>query len=79
MDFRSIGMFKRFDISTDFINNDPAQRNECEEFRQCKSFIEDLVVVNDVAESAVALTQDYIGLVRSEENFQDLLLVSQNF
>ena len=77
VDSRSLGIFKRFDLPTGFLDKDPTQWNECEEFQQCRLYFADMVVVNDVAERGVKLTQDYIGQVRTEEYFQDLLLVSQ--
>jgi hypothetical protein len=56
---KSIGMFKRFEISTQFLTIDPANWNNHEDYIIGKQIINSLKVVNDTAERGVKLIEEY--------------------
>jgi len=77
VDSGSTKIFERFHLSTEFLDKDPSKWEELGAFQEARAFFSDFQVVNNSAERAVALTQEYLGQVKSEENLQDLLLVAQ--
>ena len=78
VDSQSIKIFERYGLPTDFLAIDPSQWGESVAYQECKEFFREFVVVNDAAERSVALTREYLGLVKSEDQYQNLLLVAQH-
>ena len=72
-------LFERMQFSEDFLEVDPEDWNEREDFQNAKAVIKDLKVVNDHAERGVALVQELSGiLTKNEEQFQFLMQVVQD-
>jgi len=57
--FKSINMFDRFNIQTNFLSLDPIYWEENEEYKKGKEIVESLKVVNDTAERHVKLMEEY--------------------
>lgn len=76
--FKSIGMFKRFGISTHFLNIDPAHWNNQEEYKNGKDIINSLKVVNDTAERGVKLMEEYNNKFTKDEEQKQFLLQVNN-
>ena len=72
-----LNLFQRFGLKSDFIHYDPANWPFREVFQSACNFFADLNVTNDAAERGVALTQEYLGRVKSESNLQSLLVAAQ--
>lgn len=63
-------------ISSKFLLEDPEKWEHLQEYRQSKSQIEKLQVINDCAERGVALIQSYCGrITKNEDQLQYLLQV----
>lgn len=72
--------FKALGISTDFFDQPAKNWNSDVEYRKGEEIVSHLKVVNDHAERAIKLMQDYNGYVtRKETNFQNLLLNVEDF
>lgn len=72
--------FKRFDISTDFLQKDPSEWNEMPEYQNAKQKLSELEVVNDFAERGVKLMKDFNkSSTKDEETKQFLLQVVSNY
>lgn len=68
--------FDRFEISTNFLNEDPLKWNKNEAYNKGKNLINNLNVVNDTAERGVKLIEEYNKvLTKKEEEKQYLLQV----
>lgn len=79
-DFVSAGtvkLFERFDLDYGFLCHDPVTWPSRDDFKAASTFFSRLNVTNDVAERGVSLTQEYLGNLKSESNFQNLLIVAQ--
>jgi len=69
----TLNFFKTLGIGTDFC--EPAEMwSTNDSYKRGKEVVDGLKVVNDHAERAVKLIQDYNKIVRSEQHFPDLLL-----
>ena len=53
--------------------------SQFEQFKVMEKFVNNLPVINDSAERAMALIKTFIGKVHNEKDRQDLLQVVQNF
>lgn len=71
---KSIGMFKRFQISTQFLTIDPANWNNHEDYKVGKQIINSLKVVNDTAERGVKLIEEYNKKFTKNEEQKQLVL-----
>lgn len=72
----ALQLFRRFDISHDFLHKDPEHWETDETFTRAKSIIDSLTVGNEPAERGVKLIEDYTGtLTKDEEQLQFLLQV----
>ncbi|XP_029347904.1 uncharacterized protein LOC115034697 [Acyrthosiphon pisum] len=77
---KSIGMFKRFQISTQFLTIDPANWNNHEDYITGKHIINSLKVVNDTAERGVKLIEEYNKkFTKNEEQKQHVLQTVQDY
>ncbi|XP_044587995.1 uncharacterized protein LOC123267437 [Cotesia glomerata] len=73
---RSINLFKSFDLSYDFIDEDVTLWPQNLNYKRNLEYFEKLRVVNDVAERGVALIEQYNRcLTKNEEQLQYLLQV----
>lgn len=70
----SLKLFSRFRINTDFLNQDPITWNTNVSYLNGKEVIKSLKVINDIAERAVKLIQDYNGRVVRDAEQQEFLL-----
>lgn len=73
----TVKLFENFGLRNSFLSHKPETWHSKKDFEAAKNFFSLLHVTNDTAERGVALTQEYMGRVRSEEYFQNLLLVAQ--
>ncbi|KAG7168401.1 hypothetical protein Hamer_G002435, partial [Homarus americanus] len=63
-------------LNSGFVSKDPSQWNDNPQFLQSREILQELQVVNDVAERAVKLIQDYnSSITKSEDQKQYLLQV----
>jgi len=76
---KSLTLFERFNMPTSFLSLPPIEWESDEDYQRCVTFFGKLTVVNDVAERGVALTTQYVGHLRDEENTQNLLLVAKDY
>lgn len=74
----SLNLFKRFNLSTDFLNNHPSTWDTDEHYVAALNCITNLKVVNDCAERMVKLMKDFNGeLTKDEEQLQYILQIVQ--
>lgn len=66
--------FKRFDISMDFFTSNPESWNDLEGYQKGKNIVKNLNVVNDSAERAIKLVQDYHDKITKDEEQRQYLL-----
>lgn len=72
----TIKVFKRFNIPTDFLEEDPRFWEKNERFKKGQEIVSRLSVVNDCAERGIKLIQEYHGkITKDEEQKQHLLKV----
>lgn len=77
---QSFNFFERFDISKEFVALDPTLWSSNEDFLKGLRIVENLKVVNDTAERAVRLIEEYNNiLTRNEDQKQFLLQVVTEF
>lgn len=73
---KSLDLFMKFDLPTDFLEKEISTWSEDESYIECAKFFETLKVTNDVAERGVALIEEYNNyLTKDEEQLQYLLQV----
>lgn len=70
----SINFFRRFDIKTSFLNRDPQFWNTSEDYQDAIRKLQTLKVVNDCAERAVKLIEDFNPIITKNENQKQYLL-----
>ena len=76
----SINFFRRFDIKTSFLNIDPQFWNINEDYQDAKKKLQSLKVVNDCAERAVKLIEDFNSIItKNEEQKQYLLQIVADY
>lgn len=66
-------VFKRFQISMDFLQKDPSSWKDCEDYRKGKFIIQKLKVVNDCAERGIKLVEDYHEKITKDEQQRQYL------
>ncbi|XP_050540810.1 uncharacterized protein LOC126905291 [Daktulosphaira vitifoliae] len=71
---KSIEMFKRFKIQTNFLSIDPAYWNYQEDFKTGREIIKSLKIVNDTAERGVKLMEEYNDKFTKDEEQKQFLL-----
>lgn len=72
--------FKRFEISTDFLQNEPSEWNQIAEYKNAKEMLSNLQVVNDFSERGVKLMKDFNkSITKDEETKQFLLQVVSDY
>jgi len=73
---RSLNMFRRFHISTDFLTTDPSRWKDQKGYNNGKVIIASLKVVNDTAERGVKLMEEFNQrFTENEEQKQFVLQV----
>jgi len=76
----SLNLFKRFNISTDFLYNEPAKWELNEQYQKGKRILSALKCVNDIAERGVKLMEEFNEkFTKNEEQKQFLLQVVQEY
>lgn len=65
---KSAEMFRRFKIDDSFLSCDPENWSSHEAYIDGEKIVKSLRVVNDTAERAVKLMEDYHGLLTKDEN-----------
>ena len=76
---KSLSFFERFSISTDFLSVDVACWKTPASFPEGLAIVKSIQVINDVAERAAALSQDFKNiLTESEVQRGNMLLVSEH-
>ncbi|XP_044020346.1 uncharacterized protein LOC122860551 [Aphidius gifuensis] len=77
---RSVFMFERFELKTDFLNVHPQLWENNMSFQEGLKFVEQLQVVNDIAERHVAMTKKYNGFLTKNLEQQQYLfqIIHQN-
>lgn len=65
---RSMNFFSRFNIDSSFLKEDPQNWENEESFINGRNKLKNLKVVNDTAERAVKLVEDYHGLITKDES-----------
>lgn len=76
----STKLFTRFDISTDFLYDDPLNWSFREDYQKGKKIVSSLKSVNDTAERGVKLMQEYNDkLTKNEDQKQFLLQVVSHY
>lgn len=72
----SLELFKKFDLPSDFLEEDISTWPNNDSFKICVQFFETLKVTNDVAERGIALIEEYnCCLTKHEEQLQYLLQI----
>ena len=70
----SLKLFDRFNLSREFLSCDPATWPINEKYLESRNLFKTLKVVNDSAERAVKLTQDYINILTRDEDQKQYLI-----
>lgn len=71
---KSAEMFRRFKIDDSFLSCDPENWSSHEAYIDGEKIVKSLRVVNDTAERAVKLMEDYHGLLTKDENQKKYIL-----
>lgn len=79
INYKSIRMFKRFEISTHFLRIDPAHWGNQEDFKTGKQIINAMKIVNDTAERGVKLMEEYNTKFTKDEEQKQFLLQVKNY
>ena len=66
--------FNRFNLNNDFLNQDVATWEENEKYKKSRDIVSQLVVVNDMSERAVHLTEEYANILTTKEDQMNYLL-----
>ena len=73
---KSLDLFKKFDLSCDFLEKNILTWSHEDSYNECAEFFKTLKVTNDVAERGVALIEEYNNyLTKDEQQLQYLLQV----
>lgn len=77
---KTAAFFKRFNISTDFMNSPPSFWAQCPSYIHGLEIVKNMLVINDVSERKVKLMEEYnTVLTTDEEQKQFLLLTVENY
>lgn len=71
---QSSNFFNRFGIPMDFLDLDPKLWNENDQYKKSKELVNNINVVNDIAERGVKLIEDYNKLLTKNEDQKQYLL-----
>lgn len=72
----SLELFQKFDLPSDFLENDVSTWCNNDSYKECLEYFNTLKVTNDVAERGVALIEEYNNrITKDEEQLQYLLQV----
>ncbi|GBP05956.1 hypothetical protein EVAR_3229_1 [Eumeta japonica] len=76
---KSLELFTKFDLPSDFLEEDILSWPDNESYKICLEFFKTLKVTNDVAERGIALIEEYnCCLTKDEDQLQYLLQVVRN-
>jgi len=70
----SENVFKRFNISEDFLKVQPEKWHNLEAYQQGKNILNSIKVVNDTAERGVKLMQEYNDKFTTNEDLKQFVL-----
>lgn len=70
----TVNFFARYDISVDFMANDPSEWKHDEGYKRAQAMLSKLQVVNDAAERGVKLIKDFTKLLTRDETEKQYLL-----
>ena len=74
----SLSFFTIIDCSHEFLNVAANQWEDNNEYLEMKKIVENIQVVNEAAERGVKLCNDFLGVTKSENRFQDVLQVVES-
>lgn len=78
--YRTNFLFSSFGLSTDFLDLDPSEWDDNEEYELALDFCKNLFVVNDAAERGVKFMKDYNCVItRDEKEFQLILQIVDSY
>lgn len=72
----TINFFTRFNISQEFLIEDPSEWPDNEDYKNAQALLSSLVVVNDDAERSVKLMEDFNKLITKDEDMKQALLLT---
>lgn len=76
----TINLFTRYEISTEFLELDPSQWHENEEYKRAQSILEELQATNDHAERGINLIKRFNrSMAKTEEEKQCILQVISKY
>ncbi|GBP92622.1 hypothetical protein EVAR_100444_1 [Eumeta japonica] len=77
---KSLELFTKFDLPSDFLEEDILSWPDNESYKICLEFFKTLKVTNDVAERGISLIEEYnCCLTKDEDQLQYLLQVGLSF
>ncbi|CAG17501.1 hypothetical protein CcBV_30.5 [Bracoviriform congregatae] len=71
---RSLQFFERFGINTDFLNLNPSEWCQNEDYQKGLLLVRSLKVVNDIAERAVKLIEEYHSILSKDPERQQFIV-----
>lgn len=73
---RTMNFFKRFNISTDFMQYEPTLWTQQEDYVRGSEIVGKIIVVNDVSERKVKLMEEFNALITKDEEQKQFLLLT---
>lgn len=73
---KTISFFKRFNISTDFLQFEPSIWLQCQDYIAGLEIVNKIVVVNDVSERKVKLMEEFNTILTNDEDQKQFLLLT---
>lgn len=70
--------FRRFNLSTDFLQHDPSLWEFCDDYIQNMDFVKQLTVVNDISERTVKLMEEFNKSLTNDEHQKQYLMLAVN-
>lgn len=68
--------FKRFKISTEFMDSDPSFWSQCPSYNEGLEVVKKMLVVNDVSERKAKLMQEFNEILANDEEQKQFLLLT---
>ncbi|XP_057336674.1 uncharacterized protein LOC130675159 [Microplitis mediator] len=70
---KSMTLFEQFELSSDFLNSPPSQWLSDQNYLTCLSLLQNVKVVNDIAERVVALVEEFVQFGSKDEEQKQYL------
>lgn len=67
---RQLSFFQKLKLTAELLDANPKEWSQREDYREALTIIKNIKVMNDYAECAVALTQEYNGLLTRDDKRQ---------